>query len=81
MGYFANGIEGANYLEKYCYRCIHWEDKQDGRGVGCPVMDLHFMYNYEECNNADSFLHTFIPRNGIYNEQCLMFIPSAEGKA
>jgi hypothetical protein len=41
---------------------------------------LHFLHNYEECNNEDSFLHSLIPRNGIKNEQCRMFWAKEERK-
>lgn len=82
MGYFSNGTEGEGYLESYCYRCVHWKDVGDGRGVGCPVWDLHLMHNYKECNNKGSFLHVLIPRvttkadDGIdfpHNGECTMF--------
>jgi hypothetical protein len=70
MAYFPNGTAGLDYEDRYCSRCIH-ED-------GCPIMLLHALHNYEECNKDDSFLHVLIPRSesGIDNEQCRMFIPA-----
>ena len=48
MGYFSNGSEGDRYEARYCHRCINWRDKHDGRGAGCPVWDIHFVYNYDQ---------------------------------
>lgn len=75
MGYFSNGSEGIDYIDAYCERCVHWKDVGDGRGVGCPVWDLHLLSNYKECSNNGSYLHVLIPRSkdGLYNEQCTMF--------
>jgi len=75
MGYFSNGTEGIIYQEQYCSRCLHNNDKQ-----ACPVIFLHFLYNYDECNNPNSFLNELIPRSAdkLDNEQCRMFI--AKGK-
>jgi hypothetical protein len=30
--------------------------------------------NYDECNVEGSVLHMLIPRDGVSNKQCLMFI-------
>ena len=69
MGYFSNGTEGAEYEDKYCVKC------GNNRGEGCPVMLLHLLYNYDECNKPDSFLHVLIPRDDKgQNMQCAMFI-------
>jgi len=67
MGYFSNGTEGEVYGEQYCSRCVH--------GQKCPVMLLHLLHNYDECNNEESMLHVLIPRSkdGVGNEQCAMF--------
>ena len=69
MGYFSNGTEGLDYQEQFCNRCVH-DVKQD-----CPVWLAHMLHNYDECNNEDSILHLLIPRKGITNGQCLMFLP------
>ena len=68
MGYFSNGTEGELYREKYCDRCLH-DISQD-----CPIWNLHLEHNYKECNNEDSFLHHLIPREGIDNLQCKLFV-------
>jgi hypothetical protein len=53
MAYFANGTEGELYRERFCERCTNWRDLDDGRGPGCPIMDVHFMYAYELCNESE----------------------------
>lgn len=73
MAYFANGTEGMMYEDEYCSKCINYRDNGSG-SEGCPILDLHFIHNYDECNKKDSFLHFLIPRKGIDNEQCSMFI-------
>jgi hypothetical protein len=67
VGYFPNGTAGELYAEQYCDRCLHSKD-------GCAVWLAHFIHNYEECNNDKSILHELIPRDGITNKKCLMFI-------
>jgi len=74
MAYFSNGSEGTDYCEK----CVH--------NGGCAVLTLHYIHNYDECNNAESFLHKLIPRGDKdikcedgkirsipINEKCKMF--------
>ena len=71
MGYFSNGSEGMEYQGEWCENCIHNED--------CAVLKAHMIYNYDECNKADSILHILIPRDEKgYNKQCTMFIPIKE---
>lgn len=73
MGYFSNGSDGNDYFEKWCVRCIH---DNEAKEVHCPIWNLHFLHNYDDCNNADSYLHVLIPRSkdGIGNERCTMFV-------
>ncbi|MUO77659.1 hypothetical protein GOZ78_01925 [Agrobacterium vitis] len=66
MAYFSNASEGMGYVEEHCSRCVHDE--------GCPVMEAHLLFNYRECNNPDSILNMLIPRDGIVNQRCKMFI-------
>ena len=42
---------------------------------GCAVWLLHLLYNYDECNNETSFLHTLIPQteDKLGAKQCTMF--------
>jgi len=72
MGYFPNGTEGMLYQERYCDRCVHCSEEH-----GCPVMLAHELWNYEECNNAQSVLHRMIPRtdDDLDNGQCFAFQP------
>lgn len=76
MGYFSNGTEGEIYEGDYCSRCVH-QKIDDG---GCAVWFLHMLHNYDECNKPNSFLHSLIPlvKDGIGNEQCLMFHEKSE---
>lgn len=75
MGYFSNGTEGESYFERYCSRCIHDDEE---KGKYCPIWNLHLLYNYQECNNKESMLHTLIPRNdGGGNDVCTMFVERA----
>lgn len=77
MGYFANGSEGECYQDRWCVRCVHWKDEGDGRGEGCPVYDLHILYNYDQLKKDSTrrALEMFIPtaEGGIGNGQCRMF--------
>ena len=78
MGYFSNGTEGEMYEAHYCSRCKHgeWVRDDTGRVPLCAVWEAHMMHNYEECNKEDSILHVLIPRIGVRNEQCRMFLPT-----
>ena len=68
MGYFSNGTESGIYQNVYCKKCVH--DINDD----CQVWLLHSLYNYDECNNDESFLHDLIPRSKDGgNEKCTMF--------
>ena len=73
MGYFPNNDAGDFYVAKYCSRCANFRDNGSG-SEGCAVLDLHFIYNYDECNKPNSFLHFLIPRDGIENKECAMFL-------
>lgn len=72
MGYFSNGCEGDSYEARYCSNCVH-QNGPDGK-TGCAVWLAHMLKNYDECNNKESILHTLIPRKGIVNLKCLMFL-------
>ena len=84
MGYFSNGTEGRDYQARYCYRCVNYRDLGDGRGEGCPIWDLHQLWNYDPgtprerlvAATKDRALDQFIPRSkdGLTNEQCKMFL-------
>jgi hypothetical protein len=68
MGYFANGTEGEIYESMYCDECAH-----NPPLLGCPALEAHRMWNYDECNKPDSILHRIIPRNGVENGKCIFF--------
>jgi len=76
MGYFSNGTEGEMYQNRWCDNCIH--NKEDN----CRVWFAHQLYNYDECNNDKSILPLLIPRtkDGLDNEQCLMFVETQQGE-
>jgi len=76
MGYFPNGTSNDIYRERYCDQCFH------DRNGDCPIVFLHLMHNYDECNKQHSFLHALIPRDKDgCNEQCKLFVPrDAVGK-
>lgn len=87
MAYFPNGTTGMDYMEHFCCRCVNFRDKNDGRGPGCPIMDLHTMWNYEAIGKdadkikADALNH-FIPvgnpeTDGDSNGECEMFLPDS----
>lgn len=74
MGYFSNGTEGTLYEDRYCARCIHNQDPDNG----CPVWGLHFLYNYDQLEDKGlrDALTWLIPRtkDGTDNEECTMFV-------
>lgn len=81
MGYFSNGSEGMDYQERYCLRCVN-EEVLDG---GCPVWDAHLLFNYRQHDDEEiaSVLDRFIPRDGVVNKECTMFVernPGAGGQ-
>ncbi len=81
MGYFSNGTEGDMYNGQYCQNCVNWRVNET-ETEGCPVIDLHMYYNYDQCGKTDkaktikSFLDFFIPRSkdGLSNAKCEMFL-------
>ena len=75
MGYFANGIEASAYQERYCYNCQNWTIRENEDEEGCPIIDYHFIYNYDLCSDQNSFLDKLIPRKDGWNERCVMYLP------
>lgn len=69
MAYFSSGSEGRVYQVKYCNRCVHDENHN------CVVWLLHLT-----CEDEDEVLDMLIPRDGIKNLQCSMFVPRPEVK-
>ncbi len=80
MGYFPNGTSGADYEGAYCVHCIHYEAEPGG--LGCPVMNLHTLYNYDqfkatpEGKMIEAVLNALIPRaeSDLHNDRCAMFV-------
>lgn len=71
MAYFANGTEAMMYEDKYCDKCVH-----NHPDYGCPCLIAHMLWNYDECNNADSILHKMIPvRKDAFADRCTFFVP------
>ena len=80
MAYFPNGTSGMVYMERYCCRCKNWKDLDDGRGFGCPIWDIHMIFNYDAVGkngNKDikQILDTLIPttKDKLYADKCSMF--------
>ncbi len=76
MAYFPNGDSGLFYKENFCFKCINWIDKNDGRDFGCPIWDLHLSYSYELCNSksiAKKMLDLLIPMKECEYCECSMF--------
>jgi hypothetical protein len=76
MAYFSNSTEGMIYQDQHCSKCVNWRDNpaHQGGGEGCPVWDLHILYNYDR--DSFPFLEFLIPRSRdkLDNEQCSMFL-------
>ena len=81
MGYFPNGTAGEMYEAKWCSRCVH---HLGGEHESCPIMVLHFLWNYDACNGNEEdatdlakarhlALGVFIEQKGAGNEECTMF--------
>ena len=69
---FATGKAWITQQAGYCERCINYRDRQDGRGVGCPLDDMHL-----ETTSIDA-LDEVIPESMTGEEyefqQCAMFL-------
>jgi hypothetical protein len=82
MGYFSNGSEGMNYEEKYCEHCQNWRLRKGEMIAGCPVWDLHYRFNTEQLEekNVKEILETLIPKAGVWNDTCAMYLPNKSEK-
>lgn len=76
MAYFPNGTSGLDYQEHFCVKCVNYRDKKDGRGYGCPIFDLHLLWNYDAIKDKDKkmALEMLIPTTDVGNDQCSMFV-------
>jgi len=48
MAYFANGTEGEIYERNICEGCLNYKLDEESDTYGCPILDLHFMHNYDQ---------------------------------
>lgn len=71
MGYFSNGTEGMMYEDAYCNKCEH--NTEDG----CPIWLAHIAFNYRQKKEVEEILNMLIPREGISNGKCVMYIDAA----
>lgn len=84
MGYFSNGTEAELYQAYWCHRCVNWKERVEDEGEGCPVMDLHFLYGYDQIKDGMSqgvladILTMLIPQVPApeWNGECTMFQPA-----
>lgn len=69
------------YVDQFCEHCRNFRDMNDGRGPGCPIMDLHTLWNYDAIGaDADKVkndaLEHFIPSDKEgFPEECAMYLP------
>lgn len=80
MGYFPNGTSNEFYTAQYCAHCRNWQHDEDSDTYGCPIMDLHMIWNYDAVGddadlNKQTALNHFIPMDRIWNVECKMFLP------
>jgi hypothetical protein len=82
MGYFPNGTSNEIYTATYCANCRNWRHDESNDTYGCPIMDLHFVWNYDAVSKTEignvkhEALNGFIQVKGIENQECRMFLPS-----
>jgi len=85
MAYFSNGSEGSDYEDRYCSNCVNYRDRDSSIPLSdgiesCPIWDIHFFYNYDQCGKTKlaktiaNILGDLIPRreDGFAGE-CKMF--------
>ena len=87
MGYFSNGTEEMQYTAQYCDRCINWREVPGiPDSSGCPIMDLHMQWNYEQQGKRPlerakkQALDNFIKqREDTFCDKCRMFLEKPNG--
>lgn len=70
MGYFANSDEGDAYEAEWCSKCVHY----GADGTRCAVLGAHVLFAYGAKGEAEQILNELIPRQGIRNLKCRMFV-------
>ena len=82
MGYFPNGSAGEAYEARYCDRCVHQGDPDDG--PWCVVWTLHLVHNYDQLKPENVLvketLDVLIPdsKDGLGCDECRMFVARDE---
>lgn len=70
MGYFSNSDEGVAYEAEWCSKCVHYGTD----GTRCAVLGAHVLFAYGAKGEAEQILGELIPRRGIRNLKCRMFV-------
>lgn len=52
MVYFSNGSEGCSFESNVCGHCVHYEKDEETQTWGCPVFDVHFLFNSEQLTDG-----------------------------
>lgn len=79
MAYFPNSTSWEFWAQDNCFKCVHWPKTDDD--APCPVEMAHMLYNYKQGDDGEdcpvrTMLDMLIPRKGIENEQCALFLLS-----
>jgi len=71
MTVFSNGTGFMRYEEKYCSKCIHYQDRPDIGDYGdCPILFAIFFYD-----DDSKLLDWFIPvKDKVFRDQCICFV-------
>lgn len=72
MGYFPNGTAGHCFEAQWCEECLNYRDKDDGRGPGCAVLDVHLVYNYDQHREGGEKLKDAMRM--LIDDECAMFL-------
>lgn len=77
MAYFSNGTAGELFESAECGACIHNTGLTDPDAFGCPILALHFLYNYDqhekgEPNKIAEMLKILIDDDKPLGEMCQM---------
>ena len=78
MAYFPNGTSGEIFMHDQCAKCVNWRDKEDG--FGCPIMDIHMVYNYGQKGETKEIMTALIPddKERLCAGECSMFLANAD---
>ena len=48
MAYFPNGTAHGLFESRECLNCIHNTGRDDPDAFGCPILAIHFFFNYDQ---------------------------------